>query len=197
MIGRLRGELVDVEGSLALLDVSGVGYEVTLPETVLLQMPPKGSEVTVLIRQIFREDGVTLYGFLEPFERRLFDLLLSVTGCGPKVGVAIIGQLGADAAATAILAQDAATLRRTSGVGAKLAERLILELKDKIQQETFLQKISAATPKKKAAPTDELVDALLALGYRKSEAESAATDARENAVGVQDQIRHALRLLQK
>jgi holliday junction DNA helicase RuvA len=152
-----------------------------------------------LTRQIFREDGVTLYGFLEPFQRRLFDLLLTVQGCGPKAALALIGQVGEDAVAGAILAQDARVLTRATGVGPKLGERIILELKNKIQEESLLRKIeSSQSNRKKPAPvSDELVDALLALGYRRGEAESAAADARNAATDVQEQLRFALRTLQR
>ena len=171
MIGRLRGDLVELEGSLALVDVGGVGYEVTVPESVLVQFPNLGESVELLIRQIIREDGVTLYGFLLSFQRRLFDLLLSVKGCGPKVGLALIGQVGEDAVASAIIAQDPRVLARATGVGARLAERIILELKDKVSEESFQRRILSATPVRKiTAPADELVDALLALGYRRTEA---------------------------
>jgi Holliday junction DNA helicase RuvA len=198
MIGRLRGELLEVEGSMVVVDAGGVGYEVLLPDAVIVQLPVIGERVDLLIRQIFREDGVSLYGFLLPFQRRLFDLLLSVKGCGPKVGLALIGQVGEDSVAAAILAQDSKVLVRATGVGARLGERIILELKDKIQEESFLRRIEAAAPvKKKAQPTDELVDALLGLGYRRSEAETAAHDARAQADDVQDQIKIALRLLQR
>lgn len=199
MIGRLRGELVAVEGHLALVDCGGVGYEVSLPEAVLVQLPTAGESVTLLTRQIFREDGVTLYGFMEPFQRRLFDLLLTVQGCGPKAALALLGQVGEDAVAGAILSQDARVLTRATGVGPKLGERIILELKNKIQEEALLRKIEAAVPAKRkpAAPADELVDALLALGYRRSEADAAANEAREQSTDVQEQLRHALRLLQR
>jgi Holliday junction DNA helicase RuvA len=198
MIGRLRGELLDVENGMVVIDAGGVGYEVQLPDAVVVQLPKIGERVDLLIRQIFREDGVSLYGFLLPFQRRLFDLLLSVKGCGPKVGLALIGQVGEDAVASAILAQDAKTLTRATGVGARLGERIILELKDKIQEETFMRKVAATTPVvRRALPSDELVDALLSLGYRRNEAESAASEAREQASDVQEQIRVALRLLQR
>lgn len=200
MIGRLRGELIEVDGSMAVIDCGGVGYEVTLPDLVLLRLPAPGETVELRTRQIFREDGVTLYGFLEPFQRRLFDLLLSVNGCGPKAALALIGQVGEDAVAAAIIAQDARILTRAAGVGPKLGERIILELKAKMQEEALLRKIEAVSParaKKPATPSDELVDALIALGYRRSEAESAADDARDSADNVQDQLKHALRLLQR
>ena len=153
----------------------------------------------LLTRQIFREDGVTLYGFIESFQRRLFDLLLTVQGCGPKAALALIGQVGEDAVAGAILAQDARVLTRANGIGPKLGERIILELKTKIQEEALLRKIEATmAPKKKVAhPSDELVDALLGLGFRRNEAETAANDAREQSDDLQEQLRFALRVLQR
>lgn len=198
MIGRLRGELVDQEGSLVVVECAGVGYEVLVPESVLVQMPPLLSEVTLLIRQVFREDGVSLYGFVEPFQRRLFDLLLTVKGCGPKVALSLLGSVGSESVAGAIQAQDARALARAPGVGPRLAERIILELREKIGEEQFARRVaSAAVVRLPASPADELVDALLALGYRRNEAEVAASEARENADGVEEQLRHALRVLKK
>jgi len=199
MIGRVRGELLGIEGGMAVVDCSGVGYEVLLPESVLVRLPSAGSKVDLLTRQIFREDGVTLYGFLEPFQRRLFDLLMSVKGCGPKIGLALIGQLGEETVANAIVGQDARQLAQATGVGARLAERIILELKDKMAEENFQRKAVASINKTqtKNEPEDELVDALLALGYKRSEVDAVADQARESADNVQDQLRHALRSLQR
>ena len=197
MIGRLRGELIEVGNGVAIVECAGVGYEVYVPDSVAAILVP-GGETILLTRQTFREDAVTLYGFAEPFQRRLFDLLLGVTGCGPKAAMALIGQLGEDAVATAILTGDARVLRRATGIGAKLAERILLELKDKIEEETFLRKVGAATrPAKKPPVEDELVDALMALGYKKTEAENAAERARDAAEDVQGQLRAALALLTK
>lgn len=196
MIGRLRGLLVEVEGALALIDVMGVGYEVSLPDQVVVQLPAPGSEVTLLIRQIFREDGVSLYGFAEPFQRRLFDLLLGVKGCGPKVGLALIGQVGAETVASAIVGGDPRSLTRATGVGARLAERIILELKDKMPEELIRERIEAAqTPKRRTLETDELVDTLVNLGYRRSDAEPAAAKGKESGGEFEEQLKHALRLL--
>lgn len=198
MIGRLRGELLGIEGNLAVVNVAGVGYEVTVPEVVLVQLGSPGQPVDLITRQIFREDGVSLFGFLEPFQRRLFDLLMSVKGCGPKVGLALIGQLGEDTVASAILGQDARVLARASGVGARLAERIILELRDKIQEETLHRKLLAAqTPRKPAQAADELVEALIALGCRRGEAEAAAEIAREGAGEIGEQLKIALAHLRK
>ena len=199
MIGRLRGVLVDVEGTLAIIEAAGVGYEVAVPDLVLVQLPAIGSEVTLLTRQIFREDGVSLYGFTEPFQRKLFDLLLSVKGCGPKVALALIGQVGEDSVAAAILGGDARALTRATGVGARLGERIILELKDKIQEEALVRKFEAAqSPAKRKQPvSDELVETLIALGCRLTEAEAAAENARQAEPEFQDQLKYALRLLGK
>ncbi len=198
MIGRLRGTLVDRDGGTVLLECSGVGYEVQVPESVLVQLPTLDVEVTLLTRQIFREDGVSLYGFLEPFQRKLFDLLMTVKGCGPRVALSLIGSVGEDAVAGSIQAQDAKALTRAPGVGARLAERIILELREKIGEEQFAKRVAAAAVVRQPEfPADELVDALLALGYRRNEAESAASEAREKVEGVEEQLRHALRLLKK
>lgn len=199
MIGRIRGELIEVDGNLAVVDCGGVGYEVALPEAVLVQLPEPGQRVDLLTRQIFREDGVSLYGFLQPFQRRLFDLLLTVKGCGPKVGLALIGQLGEEAVASAVLVQDPKVLARATGVGPRLAERIVLELKDKMQEEAIMRKIEAAIPQSrpKAAAMDELVEALMGLGYTRKEADAAAAAARPESDDVQEQLKIALRALQR
>jgi Holliday junction DNA helicase RuvA len=178
-----------------------VGYEVLVPESVLVQFPPVGDIVELRIRQVFREDGVSLYGFSEPFQRRLFDLLMQVKGCGPKIGLALIGQLGEEAVASAILGGDARGLVRATGVGPRLADRIILELKDKISEESFQRRVVAAagkaTVRLPAAPADELVEALVALGYRRAEAEAAAVHAREESEQLEEQLKAALRSLQR
>lgn len=196
MIGRLRGELLETDGSTVVVECCGVGYEVLVPESVLVQMPGIGEVVDLRVRQVFREDGVSLYGFLEPFQRRMFDLLLAVKGCGPKIGLALIGQLGEHNVAGAIMAQDARALSRAQGVGAKLAERIILELKDKMAEETLMLKAErAVTRAAVAAPEDDLVDALVALGYRRPEADVAAREARGEAEELQEQIKIAVQKL--
>ena len=189
---------MDREGGVVVVECAGVGYEVQVPESVLVQLPTLDVEVTLLTRQIFREDGVSLYGFLETFQRKLFDLLMTVKGCGPKVALSLIGSIGEDAVAGAIQAQDVKALVRAPGVGARLAERIILELREKIGEEQFARRVSAAAAvRTPMSPADELVDALLALGYRRMEAEAAAANAREQAEGVEEQLRVALRVLKK
>lgn len=194
MIGRLRGTVLETSGNLVTVDVGGVGYEVLVPDSVLVHVGREGASVDLRIRQVFREDGVTLYGFSEASQRRLFDMLMDVKGCGPKIGLALLGQLGEETVAAAIAGQDARQLARASGVGPRLAERIILELKDKISEEVLL--LRATGTKAKAPPADEVVEALMALGYRRAEAEAAADSAGTEG-SVEERIRAALRVLGK
>lgn len=197
MIGRLRGELLELGGSLAVVDAGGVGYEVQVPESLALAMPPLGDRVDLFVRQIFREDGVTLYGFADAAERRLFDLLLGVKGCGPRIAMALLGQVGGDAIVRAVAMQDSRSLARANGVGPKLAERIILETKDKIAEEALVRKIEASSPGRKPPAGDEVVEALLALGYRRNEAETAAREVFDQAASVEERVLLALRSLSR
>lgn len=195
MIGRLRGTVLETAGNLVTVDVGGVGYEVLVPDSVLVHVGREGASVDLRIRQVFREDGVTLYGFSEASQRRLFDLLMEVKGCGPKIGLALLGQLGEETVTAAIAGQDARQLARATGVGARLAERIILELKDKISEEVLLSRATSTTVRP-TAPSDEVVEALMALGYRRIEAENAAASAGTEG-SVEERIRAALRALGK
>lgn len=193
MIGLLRGSVVEIEGNLALIEVAGVGYEVIVPDSALGRLAPK-SDVTLYTRQIFREDGVTLCGFLDRNERRVFDLLLEVKGCGPKVAQALIGQVGADAISSSIIGNDAKTLSRASGVGQRLAERIILELKPKIEKGTFVLGGSAAAVV--SNPDRDLVEALVTLGYRRQDADMCAGKI-DSDLPLDERIKQALQLLKK
>ena len=193
MIGLLRGSVVEIEGNLALIEVSGVGYEVIVPDSALGRLTPK-SEVTLYTRQIFREDGVTLCGFLDRNERRVFDLLLEVKGCGPKVAQALIGQVGADAISASIIGNDAKTLSRASGVGQRLAERIILELKPKIEKGAFVLGGSAVAVI--SNPDRDLVEALVTLGYRRQDADSVAGKI-DSDLPLDERIKQALQLFKK
>lgn len=194
MIGRLVGSVVEIEGSLVLLDVQGVGYEVTVPDSCLPKLPP-GSSATLYTRQIFREDGVSLCGFLDRKDRHVFDLLLDVKGCGPKVAQALVGQVGTEAVLDAIYLNDPKTLAKATGVGQRLAERIILELKPKIDQLKLV--ISGKTTPSPAISADtELVEALIALGYRRMDAEVAAS---KTLIGenTESRLKAALKLLSR
>ncbi|MEI7987047.1 MAG: Holliday junction branch migration protein RuvA [Armatimonadota bacterium] len=193
MIGLLRGTVVEIEGNLVLIEVAGVGYEVIVADSALGKLNPK-AEVMLYTRQIFREDGVTLCGFLDRGERRVFDLLLEVKGCGPRVAQALIGQVGADLVSTSIIANDAKTLSRATGVGQRLAERIILELRPKIEKGAFV--LSGGTAVVVSSPDRDLVEALATLGYRRPDAELAASKV-DMSLALDERIKLALQLLKK
>lgn len=196
MIARLRGEVLEVGSGRIVVDVGGIGYEVLMPESVLLAVGQVGQTVDLRIRHVFREDGHYLFGFLNSEQRQLFDMLTGVKGCGPKLAMAIIGEFGEQGAVSAIATQDAKLLTRTSGVGPRMAERIIVELKDKVQELALLQK-AAVSLSPNGSVDNEVVDALLALGYRRQEAEMAALEVRSETDDVEDQLRAALRRLAK
>lgn len=197
MIARLRGQALENDGSRVVIDCGGVGYEVQLPASVAFSLIV-GEEVDLYVRHIVREDDQALYGFLTQGQRRVFDLLRDVKGCGPKTSLGVLTELDEAGTLSAILAQDVKALTRVSGVGPRLAERIIVELKDKVPEIELGRKVAAVTMKS-SRPTsdDELVDALLALGYRRPEAEAAAEAARESADSVEGQLKAALRSLRR
>jgi Holliday junction DNA helicase RuvA len=201
MIGRLRGELLETANGLITVEVGGVGYEISVPESVWMQLPKVGEPVDLRTRQVFREDGVTLYGFTNNWQRRLFDMLTGVKGCGPKIALSLIGQLGEEPLAAAILSQDAKALARANGVGPRLGERIILELKEKIAEENLGRMIERTESEFGAVvamdSSDEIVEALIGLGYKRFVAETAARDARTKGGTVEEQLVDAIRTLRK
>ncbi len=168
-----------------------------MPQSVLVHLPGLGEESTLLTRQIFREDGVSLYGFTNAFQRRLFDLLLDVKGCGPKVALSLLGTLGEEGIVDAITAEDARVLARAPGVGPRLGERIILEIRDKVLEEAATRRLeSSGSPSAPITNADEeLIVALLGLGYRRTEAEKAASGAPDGSV--ETRLVAALRILGK
>jgi Holliday junction DNA helicase RuvA len=176
MIGRLSGVLLSVEENLALIEVGGVGYEVRLPPNLRDRLPPLGEPITLYIRTLFHEDeGILLYGFLEPAQRKLFDLLITVSGVGPRLALNLMGAGEPDALARAIARKDTRYLKSLPGVGAKLAERLALELSDKVAQFAFERQVErlAAATRARAIDLDALTEGLVQLGYTRRDAQAA------------------------
>lgn len=200
VIARLRGEVVEVSEGRLVVSACGVGYEVWVPESVIAVAGSEGLQVDLFVRQVFREDDQALYGFLDRADRRLFDMVREVKGCGPRIGLSLVGRLGSEALAAAIAAQDTKMLCSVSGVGPKLAERLIVELREKVSHERVIRKIDATQGRAAVAMDgtgDELVDALVALGYRRLEAEAAASEARRVEGELEDHLRLALQRLRR
>jgi Holliday junction DNA helicase RuvA len=182
VIARLSGAVARV-GSNLVIDVGGVGYKVHVPASVFGALPPEGEKTTLVIHTLVREDDISLYGFLDDTELRVFELLLTVSGVGPKVALALLSALTADDLARAVASEDVRTLTKVPGVGAKTAQRMVLELKDKLQALGFERRVDnlAAGQKVKVRDeaetvADDVIAALLNLGYNRPEAKRA-TDA--------------------
>jgi Holliday junction DNA helicase RuvA len=177
MIAFLKGEIADLTEGSVVLDVNGVGYEVLVPGQLLSMLEGIGSRVKLYTYMQVREDAVVLFGFLTKDDLQMFRLLTGVSGVGPKAGLNILSTLGADDLRFAILADDVKRIAKTPGIGAKTAQKIILELKDKLDLQDVFEKKSASgqiTPEAAAAAgsqvVQEAVEALVALGYGSTEA---------------------------
>jgi holliday junction DNA helicase RuvA len=182
MIARLRGLLDAVETDSLVVDVGGVGYLVFASARTLRELPAVGGEVTLLIETQVREDAISLFGFAGEAERDWFRILLTVQGVGSRVALSLLSTLSPDQLATAIAAQDRASLSRASGVGPKLAARLLTELKDRAAQWGAAPRVRVVgAPEAAAAPpgsiSEDAVSALVNLGYRRAEAYGAVARA--------------------
>ena len=172
MIGRLRGTLAEKQPPKLLLDVAGVGYEVEAPMSTFYQLPETGQELTLLTHMVVREDAQLLFGFASESERQLFRTLIKVNGVGAKLALTILSGIAADEFARAVQDGDAATLVRLPGIGKKTAERLIVEMRDRLndwQPVATLQQGGESVVTRPNAVQDA-VSALIALGYRPPEA---------------------------
>lgn len=173
MIGRLRGTLLHKQPPHLLLDVQGVGYEVEVPMSTFYELPAEGGEVTLFTHLLVREDAHLLCGFATVAERALFRSLIKVSGVGAKLALAILSGISADGFARCVQNQDTATLTRLPGIGKKTAERLIIEMRDRLEGFTGLAVGSAGQMAGRPAqdtPVEDAVSALIALGYKPPEA---------------------------
>jgi holliday junction DNA helicase RuvA len=180
MIAQLTGKVVRVAAPVVVLDVSGVGYRVSVPLSVIEQLPADGTPVTLVTHMIVREDDLALYGFLDTSDQQVFELLLTVTGVGPKAALALLSALGGDGLARVVSTEDVRTITKTPGIGPKLAQRLVLELKDKLAGMGFTRRVEqlAATHTVKVRSAndqllEDVVSALINLGYNKNDAQRA------------------------
>jgi Holliday junction DNA helicase RuvA len=197
VIARLSGVLVEKRADAALLDVQGVGYLVHLSLQSMGKLPAEGARAQVRCYTHVREDALQLFGFVTPEEEELFHLLISVSGVGPRLALNILSGMAAPELATAILHGELGRLTKISGVGKKTAERLVVELKDKIRHSGLMAARSSRPPP--AADSDEaLLSALVNLGYRPAAAERTA-DAVRRTLGasapLEERLREALRLM--
>lgn len=191
MIGRLTGVLLEKHPPMVALEVQGVAYELDVPMSTLYQLPATGATITLFTHLLVREDAHLLYGFATDQERQLFRQLLRVNGVGARTALAILSGLSAQELQHAVAAQDTGRLIRIPGIGKKTAERLMLELKDRLSG-------AIGDPGQGSAPSvrNDALRALLALGYSEKEAGAALSKVAPE-LSVSESIRHALKLLSK
>jgi Holliday junction DNA helicase RuvA len=182
MIGQLRGRLTDKRPNQVLVDVAGVGYLVQVPLSTYAALGELHTEVTLLIHTHVREDALSLYGFLSSREKHFFEMLLSASGVGPSLALKILSGMSVEELVPAIRGSDLARLTKIPGVGRKTAERIVVELKDKLDAVTVeAERPAASSP---AGIEADVVSALVNLGYEARAAEGAVTEARrENGAG--------------
>lgn len=206
MIGRLKGILIEKHAPQLIVDVNGVGYEVLVPMTTLYQLPAVGKEVTLLTHFSVSENSQTLYGFVATKDRDLFRVLIKVSGVGPKMALGILSGMEVDQLVSCVMQDNTAALVKVPGVGKKTAERLIVELRDKLkdweQQSAPLAALEAASSGDVPIRANDMVaeaeSALLALGYKPAEASkmvASALKTNNTVLRSEDLIRLSLKSL--
>jgi Holliday junction DNA helicase RuvA len=193
MIGSLRGKLIDKRPNLILLDVSGVGYQVQIPLSTFAGLAALQEETTLLIHTHVREDQFSLYGFLTSREKQCFELLISASGVGPSLALKILSGMGLDDLIPAIRKNDIAQLVRIPGVGKKTAERIVVELRDKV---AVVEVAPAGKPPTASQLESDVASALVNLGYDARSVEKAMEKAGETGeTDFEKLLRGALQIL--
>ncbi len=185
MIAHLRGKLLAKHPNQIIVETGGVGYEVNISVPTFSELPASGSEVALHIHTHVREEVIALYGFLRPAEKQLFEKLMTVSGIGAKLAITILSGMAADEMAGAIRGNDVARLTRIPGIGKKTAERMVLELRDKLPATG----ISAPTVSALNATEEDVLSALVNLGYQRAAAEKALATAAKSGAGKSDKAR--------
>ena len=202
MIAYIKGPLAYIQEQSVIVDANGVGYLINVSTSTLSRLPARGAEVQLFTYMQTTESGQSLHGFLTQEEIRLFTLLISVSGIGPKVASAILSTMSPSQVVIAIVADDAAALSKAPGVGKKTAQRVLLELRDKIKTaDSWDDKDTASggftslgSPGTRSEKQDAM-DALLALGYGRAEAMQVVLEVAEESMGADEIIRLSLRKL--
>ena len=199
MIAFLRGRVLDKHPNRIILDVSGVGYELHVPLSTYYEIGEVGSDVSLHVHTHVREDALQLFGFLTPLEQLLFQRLIGISGIGPKLAVAVLSGIGSRELITAVQHADIARLTRIPGVGKKTAERIVLELKDRLGDVPVRADTAGAPPSSGDRLRNDLVSALENLGYHRPLAEKAVDATRKSGVDAtfEDALKSALRELMR
>jgi Holliday junction DNA helicase RuvA len=190
MIGRIKGQLVEVVEHSVLIDISGVGYEVDVSTGALAALPPVGAEVTLYTHPVYREDAQLLFGFQNKGERDLFRALIRINGVGPKLALSVISSVDMRELAGSVAQNDVSLLMRVPGIGRKTAERLLLDLKDRLAHLAIEPAASGIHADRTV--TIEAERALVALGYRPTEAARVVGSVRTESLSSEQIVRAAL-----
>lgn len=188
MIGFLRGVILRKQPPHLLIDVHGVGYEVEAPMSTFYDLPDAGTEVTLFTHLVVREDAQVLFGFGTEAERRFFRSLIRVNGVGPKLALTILSGISVDGFVRCVRENDTVALTRLPGIGKKTAERLVVEMRDRLDETG----VPATAVGAKANPRDEALGALISLGYRPQEAGAMLQAIKETGLTSEELIRRAL-----
>ncbi|HIF9225368.1 TPA: Holliday junction branch migration protein RuvA [Photobacterium damselae] len=204
MIGRLRGTILEKQPPEVLLEVGGIGYEVQMPMSCFYELPEVGQEAIIFTHFVVREDAQLLYGFNKKSERELFREVIKANGVGPKLGLAILSAMTASQFVLSVEQEDITTLVKIPGVGKKTAERLLVEMKDRLKgwgegdlftpaQDTAASNAPIQNPSSQARAEDEAVSALVALGYKPQQASKVVSQVAQPEMSSETIIREALR----
>ena len=196
MFAYIKGDVEEKGNNYVVIDVGGVGYQIFMPSSSIDRIGESGTTLKIHTHYYVREDNISLYGFLTKEELRMFELLLSVSGIGAKSAIAMLSEITPSSFALAVISNDVSKLVKIPGVGKKTAERMILELKDKLKTEEAVQKdekVSAVIADDNKS--SEAVSALQVLGYSKKEIEKAFEKIDIDSLNVEDIIRKALAVL--
>ncbi len=199
MIGFLRGKLLQKLPPFILLDVNGVGYELEAPMATFYMLPEEHGAVSLFTHLVVREDAQLLFGFSDQSQRQLFRLLLKVNGVGPKVALAILSTLSAEEFISCIHREDAGTLVKVPGIGKKTAERMIIDMRDRISELGDSASIEGrvATNEVLENPVQDAIGALISLGYKSADAKKAVRTVESEYSQRDDLIKNALQYLTK
>jgi len=197
MIGRLRGVILEKKAPSLVLDINGVGYEIEAPMTTFYELPQVGEQVILYTHLVVREDAHLLYGFIRETDRALFRSLIKVSGVGAKLALALLSGMSAHDFIVTIRSNDITSLTRIPGVGKKTAERLIIEMRDRLKELNLEsgETTTHAAPPEQGMPPDEIKDAvsaLIALGFKPPEASRMVSGINTKGLRSEDIIRRAL-----
>ena len=192
MIGFLRGVLTHKTPPSLVIDVNGVGYEVEAPMSTCLSLPDTGSEIHLVTHLVVREDQHTLFGFADESERQLFRNLLKVNRVGAKLALGILSGISVDGFIRCVQEEDHGTLSKLPGVGKKTAERLVMDMRDKVDGESTSIAVLSVSPGQADGPRREAFNALTSLGYKPAEARRMLDNTDENLATTEDILRSVL-----